>query len=99
MSVTRQLNGLRLALGSSIRGMSSAQASTSKKFYDVPEGHSDSDLSQVACNIGLNRRRDLSLGAAGNIKLNIDGKPQNLADLFKVSNTVLIHGLDVFYNV
>ena len=29
--------------------------------HDVPEGHKHSDLRSVACHIGLNRRRDLSL--------------------------------------
>ena len=51
------------------------------KFYDVPEGHSDSDLSQTACNIGLNRRRDLTIGACGKIKLTIDGNETTLAEL------------------
>jgi peroxiredoxin len=59
------------------------------KFYDVPEGHIDSDLSQTACNIGLNRRRDLTIGACGKIKLTIDGSEVTLADLFKGKLTVL----------
>lgn len=60
----------------------SAVAQTSK-FYDVPEGHADSDLSQTACNIGLNRRRDLTIGACGKIKLTIDGNETTLADQLK----------------
>jgi hypothetical protein len=63
--------------------MFSAQAA-SKPFYDVPEGHSTSDLSQVACNIGLNRRRDLTLGAAAEIALTVDGKQRKLPDILKV---------------
>lgn len=63
---------------------SSHAAAVSSKFYDVPEGHINSDLSQVVCNIGLNRRRELTLGAAGDIKLTVDGQPHRLADLFKV---------------
>lgn len=60
-----------------------------KKFYDVPEGHIDSDLSQIACNIGLNRRRDLKLGAAGNVKVVIDGKPTTLEALLKDNLTAI----------
>lgn len=60
-----------------------------KKFYDVPEGHMDSDLSQIACNIGLNRRRDLKLGAAGNVKVVISGKPMTLETLLKDNLTVI----------
>lgn len=65
------------------------QEQVDKKFYDVPEGHIDSDLSQIACNIGLNRRRDLKLGAAGNVKVVIDGKPITLADLLKDKLTAI----------
>jgi peroxiredoxin len=67
----------------------SAQPEVSK-FYDVPEGHMDSDLSQTACNIGLNRRRDLTIGACGKIKLVIDGSEVALADLLKNKLSVFI---------
>jgi len=84
IAMIKQLSSLRLAQRAAIRGMSSAEAATSKKFYDVPEGHTHSDLSQTSCNIGLNRRRDLTLGAAGEIKLTIGGKVHRLADIFQV---------------
>jgi hypothetical protein len=84
MALLRQLSSLRLAQGGSLRAMYSAQAATSSQFYDVPEGHATSDLSQWACNIGLNRRRDLTLGAAAEISLTVDGKPQKLPELLKV---------------
>ena len=84
MAALKQLTSLRLAQRGSFRAFASAEAAASKKFYDVPEGHIDSDLSQTACNIGLNRRRDLTLGAAAEIKLNVGGTPQRLADLLKV---------------
>lgn len=71
------------------RAFSAEAAAGSKKFYDVPEGHIDSDLSQIACNIGLNRRRDLKLGAAGNIKLVIGGTSIPLSELFKVGFSVV----------
>ncbi|KAI8104014.1 hypothetical protein M9435_006540 [Picochlorum sp. BPE23] len=71
------------------RAFSAEAAAGSKKFYDVPEGHIDSDLSQIACNIGLNRRRDLKLGAAGNIKLVVGGTSVPLSELFKDQLTVL----------
>lgn len=60
-----------------------------KKFYEVPEGHMDSDLSQIACNIGLNRRRDLKIGAAGNVKVVIDGKPITLEALLRDKLTAI----------
>ncbi|KAI8114154.1 hypothetical protein M9434_002280 [Picochlorum sp. BPE23] len=71
------------------RAFSAEAAAGSKKFYDVPEGHIDSDLSQIACNIGLNRRRDLKLGAAGNIRLVVGGTSVPLSELFKDQLTVL----------
>jgi hypothetical protein len=76
----------------------SAQAApATNKFYDVPEGHATSDLSPEVCNIGLNRRRELTLGAAGNIQLTIDGQPQRLADLFKVIGVArILHCLESF---
>lgn len=51
--------------------------------YDVPEGHAKSDLSPHVCNIGLNRRRDLTLRA----DVMLYGKQAtgtSLASLFKV---------------
>ena len=51
--------------------------------YDVPEGHAKSDLSPHVCNIGLNRRRDLTLRA----DVLLYGKQAtgtSLASLFKV---------------
>ena len=83
------LRGLsrRLSEKSHMAFMSTAQpaAASSSKFYDVPEGHSDSDLSQIACNIGLNRRRELTLGAAGQTTVYVGGTPHRLADLLKVN--------------
>ena len=66
-----------------------ASTAMSTKYYDVPEGHIDSDLSQTACNIGLNRRRDLTIGACGKIKLNINGTETTLADLLPGKLTAL----------
>ena len=54
--------------------------------YDVPEGHAKSDLSPHVCNIGLNRRRDLTLRA----DVMLYGKQAtgtSLASLFKVKKT------------
>lgn len=39
----------------------SAAAVPSRGSGDVPPGHLSSDLSPTACNIGLGRRRDLTL--------------------------------------
>ena len=52
--------------------------------YDVPEGHAKSDLSPHVCNIGLYRRRDLTLRA----DVMLYGKQAggtSLASLFKVT--------------
>lgn len=45
----------------SFKGYSSASTATAKSTYNVPLGHHDSDLSSVACHIGLGRRRDLTM--------------------------------------
>ena len=63
----------------------SAQAATScatNPYYDVPEGHKNSDLSQAACNIGLSRRRELTLRQ--DVKMELDGQTKTLAEVFKV---------------
>ena len=94
MSVVRQLGSLRRVVGrSDIRLMTSAakQATTSAEnpLYEVPEGHVNSDLTSTVCNIGLNRRRDLTFGAAAEVKLMINGEKQRLVDILKGKNTVL----------
>lgn len=50
-------------LGRSLTSSSVALGTHSRceQKQDVPEGHKNSDLRSVACHIGLNRRRDLSL--------------------------------------
>lgn len=52
--------------------------------YDVPEGHAKSDLSPHVCNIGLNRRRDLTL-RADVVLYGKQATGTSLASLFKVS--------------
>eukprot|EP00887_Chlorella_sp_A99_P000724 scaffold5.g724.t1 len=56
-------------------------------FYDVPEGHINSDLSSTACNIGLTRRKDLSMRQ--DLKLTIEGEDHSLADLLRGQRTLL----------
>ena len=51
--------------------------------YDVPEGHAKSDLSPHVCNIGLNRRRDLTL-RADVVLYGKQASGTSLASLFKV---------------
>jgi len=51
--------------------------------YDVPEGHAKSDLSSHVCNIGLNRRRDLTL-RADVLLFGKQASGTSLASLFKV---------------
>ena len=51
--------------------------------YDIPAGHSESDMRDTSCNISLNRRRDLSLRS--DIRLHNNDGDHTLRDLFRVS--------------
>jgi hypothetical protein len=84
-----RLGGLQEQCSGSLRALFSAQAAPADKgtFYDVPEGHQSSDLSDVACNIGLSRRKDLTLRQ--DIRLTVDGQPAPLAALLKVIHAPL----------
>lgn len=64
---------------SGLRAFATAQPS----LYDVPAGHTESDLSSAACNTGLGRRRDLTLRS--DVFLHSDGGKHSLAGLLKVS--------------
>ncbi|KAI7841316.1 hypothetical protein COHA_004935 [Chlorella ohadii] len=67
---------------------SSAQAAPADNpFYAVPEGHQQSDLSDSACNIGLSRRKDLTLRQ--DVRLTVGGQQRTLANLFKGQRAVL----------
>jgi hypothetical protein len=57
-------------------------AAPEQSTYNVPEGHWNSDLTDVACNIGLNRRRDLTLRQ--DLALFKQQSKYSLADVFKV---------------
>jgi hypothetical protein len=57
-------------------------AAPERSTYNVPEGHWGSDLTDVACNIGLNRRRDLTLRQ--DLALYKHQTKFSLADVFKV---------------
>jgi hypothetical protein len=57
-------------------------AAPERSTYNVPEGHWGSDLSDVASNIGLNRRRDLTLRQ--DLSLYRQQSKHSLADVFKV---------------
>ncbi len=50
--------------------------------YSVPAGHQNSDLDSVACNISLNRRRDLTLRQ--DLYVFENGKKATIADVMKV---------------
>ena len=54
--------------------------------HEVPEGHKNSDLRSVACHIGLNRRRDLSLRE--DLCLFQPGGKKTVREIFKVK---LVH--------
>ncbi|KAL4425536.1 hypothetical protein ABPG75_009552 [Micractinium tetrahymenae] len=59
----------------------------SSPFWAVPEGHQHSDLSDAACNIGLSRRKDLTLRE--DVKLVVGGQPRTLAELLKGQKAVV----------
>jgi hypothetical protein len=68
----------RLVADSPVLRLSQRFASTE----NLPAGHHNSDLSSTACNIGLNRRRDISLRQ--DITVFLDGHSTRMADIFKV---------------
>lgn len=81
-------------IGNVVVGVASTSAPTTHSFasapaelaprpYDVPEGHAKSDLSPHVCNIGLNRRRDLTL-RADVLLYGKQASGTSLASLFKV---------------
>lgn len=93
MSLLRKLPALRTcswaqqcASGSfaqQLAAFSSAQPQAAgNPFYAVPEGHQHSDLSDAACNIGLSRRKDLTLRQ--DVRLTVKGQKTSLSDLLKV---------------
>ena len=55
----------------------------SKQYYEIPEGHQHSDLSNLACNISLTRRKDLTMRQ--DITLAVGGQNYSLMDLLRVS--------------
>lgn len=63
---------------------SSAVALGRSEKCDIPEGHRNSDLRNVTCHIGLNRRRDLSLRE--DLCLFQPGGKATVGEIFKVSN-------------
>lgn len=63
-------------------------AAPERTTANVPEGHWGSDLTDVTCNIGLNRRRDLTLRQ--DLSLFKQQSSFSLADVFKGSNVLLI---------
>lgn len=50
--------------------------------YSVPAGHQNSDLDSIACNISLNRRRDLTLRR--DLHVVEDGTKASLAEVMQV---------------
>lgn len=58
------------------------QESEPQATYHVPAGHANSDLSDVACNLSLSRRRDLTLRQ--DLRVVEDGKSATIADILKV---------------
>lgn len=61
---------------------SQAQQTHNYDPYSVPAGHQNSDLGSIACNISLNRRRDLTLRE--DLKVVADGKQATLAAVMRV---------------
>eukprot|EP00193_Tetraselmis_chui_P021812 CAMPEP_0177795516 /NCGR_PEP_ID=MMETSP0491_2-20121128/26276_1 /TAXON_ID=63592 /ORGANISM="Tetraselmis chuii, Strain PLY429" /LENGTH=254 /DNA_ID=CAMNT_0019318355 /DNA_START=196 /DNA_END=956 /DNA_ORIENTATION=- len=57
-------------------------------YYNLPRGHVGSDLSSVTCNIGLNRRRDLSLRQDLTLST-LDGEARNITEWLRGKNLVV----------
>lgn len=76
---SRFLSGSRLF---ATHAASQPQQAQSYDPYSVPAGHQSSDLGSIACNISLNRRRDLTLRE--DLKVFADGKHVTLADVMRV---------------
>lgn len=66
------------------------EAAAQNPFYAVPEGHQHSDLSDQACNIGLSRRKDLTLRE--DLRLTVRGEKKTLAELLKVGQGAAASG-------
>eukprot|EP00798_Chlamydomonas_sp_ICE-L_P016614 gene16614-22857_t len=65
-----------------------ASFSTRTQPSDIPEGHMDSDLRDVACNIGLGRRRDLTMRQ--DLCLWKNDTKLSLADVMKGKRIILV---------
>jgi len=85
----------RAATAAAVRPVAAAQAArpfaaeaAAGDFYHLPRGHISSDLSSVTCNIGLNRRRDLSLRQDLSLST-IDGQQKNITEWLKGKNLVV----------
>lgn len=75
-------SGAQSQLFGTAAAASSAACSTQRSGGDVPAGHLSSDLTPTACNIGLGRRRDLTLRQ--DLCLWEDGEKKTIADVFRV---------------
>eukprot|EP00892_Ulva_mutabilis_P005338 jgi/Ulvmu1/3176/UM015_0217.1 len=85
MQRCRHLSRLLWAVeGPSRPGFSRHSTST----QNVPAGHHTSDLSSTACNISLNRRRDITLRQ--DIRVQYDGKTVALPELFKDRDSLVV---------
>lgn len=78
---TARLIRTRVSGGAHSFAASSTSAAQPQATYDVPAGHASSDLSDIACNLSLSRRRDLTLRQ--DLYLTQDGKTVSIADLLK----------------
>ncbi|KAI8464571.1 MAG: Redoxin-domain-containing protein [Monoraphidium minutum] len=72
-----------------LRAWSSAAPPASKSTHNVPLGHQDSDLSSVACHIGLGRRRDLTMREDLGLWKNCDTR-LTLAEVFRGAKALLV---------
>lgn len=58
------------------------------EHHDIPAGHAGSDMRAISCNIGLNRRRDLSLRS--DLRLHSSQESFNLRDIFRGKLVVML---------
>ncbi|GAX81262.1 hypothetical protein CEUSTIGMA_g8694.t1 [Chlamydomonas eustigma] len=71
------------------RLLSTTPSSINRPGGDVPAGHLNSDLNPSVCNIGLGRRRDLTL-RQDLCLYNVEGRKTSLADALKGKRVILV---------
>lgn len=75
------------AFGSSAKAEAvNAEPPQTMANVDIPAGHENSDMRPNACNISLNRRRDISLRTDIKLFCSRDDEPMNLKELLRTKD-------------